>query len=65
MCETTRGLGQVALREAMPLAFGVLTVDNLDQALERSDGNSQNKGREAALALMEMLQTLGQIRDIS
>ena len=63
--ETTRGLGQVALREAIPLAFGVLTVDNLDQALERSDGNSQNKGREAALALIEMLQTLGQIRDIS
>ena len=55
----------MALREAIPLAFGVLTVDNLDQALERSDGNSQNKGREAALALMEMLQTLGQIRDIS
>ena len=62
--ETARGLGQIALQEAIPVAFGVLTVDNLDQALERSDENSQNKGREAVLTVIETLQTLEKIRDV-
>ena len=62
--ETSRSLGHVALQEAIPVAFGVLTVDNLDQALERSDENSQNKGREAVLTVIETLQTLEKIRDV-
>jgi 6,7-dimethyl-8-ribityllumazine synthase len=53
--ETTRGVGEVALREGLPVAFGVLTTDNLDQALERSGDNAENKGAEAALTALEMI----------
>lgn len=53
--ETTRGIGEVALREGLPVAFGVLTTDNLDQALERSGDNAENKGAEAALTALEMI----------
>ena len=60
--ETTRSLGQVALQEAMPVAFGVLTVDNLEQALKRSENSMTNKGAEAALTALEILETLHQIK---
>ena len=63
--ETARGIGQVSVQEAIPVAFGLLTVDNLDQALKRSDENAQNKGREAALTVLDTIQTLEQIRDFS
>ncbi|NDH40499.1 MAG: hypothetical protein EBY45_08785 [Gammaproteobacteria bacterium] len=47
--------GEVALRSGKPVAFGVLTVDTLDQALERSGQNDENKGAEAALSAVEMV----------
>lgn len=53
--ECTRGIGEVALRSGKPVAFGVLTVDTLDQALERSRQNDENKGAEAALSAVEMV----------
>ncbi len=53
--ECSRGLSQVALDHQLPVGFGVLTVDNLDQAIERSGDNDANKGVEAALAVMEMV----------
>ena len=56
--ETTRGIGQVSLNENLPVAFGLLTTDNLEQSLERSGDNSQNKGEEAALTALEMLTML-------
>lgn len=59
--ETTRGIGEVALREGLPVAFGVLTTDNLDQALERSGDNAENKGAEAALTALEMISLFRQI----
>jgi len=53
--ECSRGLSQVALDHQLPVGFGVLTVDNLQQAVERSGDNDANKGVEAALAVMEMV----------
>lgn len=53
--ETTRGLGEVALKENKVVAFGLLTTDNLAQAQARSADNEENKGEEAALTALEML----------
>jgi 6,7-dimethyl-8-ribityllumazine synthase len=53
--ECARGLGQVALDARIPVAFGVLTPENAEQALERADPARKNKGREVALAALEMM----------
>ena len=50
--ETTRGLGEVALRHRLPVGFGLLTVDTLQQATERAGGSAGNKGYEAAEAAL-------------
>ena len=50
--ETTRGLGEVALRHHLPVGFGLLTVDTLQQATERAGGSAGNKGYEAAEAAL-------------
>jgi len=60
--ETTRGIGEVSLKEALPVAFGLLTTDNLQQALERSGDNEENKGEEAALTVLEMLSVFKQMQ---
>ncbi len=52
--ETSRGVGQVGLEFNMPVLFGVLTTNDLEQAIARSGSNSSNKGRETALAAIEM-----------
>lgn len=52
--ECAAGLARVALDEQMPVAFGVLTCDNADQARERAAPGPANKGAEAALAALEM-----------
>ena len=56
--ECTRGIGQVALQTGKPVAFGVLTVDSLEQALERSADDEENKGAEAAMSAIEMVSLL-------
>ena len=56
--ETTRGIGQVVLEESVPIAFGLLTTDTHDQAVIRSIENDSNKGEEATLAVLEMINTL-------
>ena len=53
--ECTRGVGEVALQTGLPIAFGVLTTDDLQQALDRSGDNEENKGEEAALTVLEMV----------
>lgn len=58
---TTRGILDTGLRFSKPVAFGVLTVDNEQQALERAGGVHGNKGEEAAMALLEMLQLKQQL----
>lgn len=52
----TRGLTDLNLNSGKPVAFGVLTTDNVEQAQERASTDKGNKGAEAALALCEMLQ---------
>jgi len=58
---TTRGIGEVSLNSGKPVAFGVLTCDSLDQAIERAGSKMGNKGAEAALAAIEMLDLLHRI----
>jgi len=53
--EVTKGLSQVALEEGLPVSFGILTVDNVEQGIERSGTKAGNKGYDAALALVELL----------
>ncbi|HML16031.1 MAG TPA: 6,7-dimethyl-8-ribityllumazine synthase [Bryobacteraceae bacterium] len=52
--ETARGLQQVALETGVPVAFGVLTTDTLEQAEARADGVHGNKGYDAAMTAVEM-----------
>lgn len=59
--ECTKGLAQVSLDSGVPVAFGVLTVDTIEQAIERSGTKAGNKGVEAALTAVEMVSLLGQL----
>jgi 6,7-dimethyl-8-ribityllumazine synthase len=52
--EASRGVGQVGLEFNIPVLFGVLTTENMEQAVARSGSGSSNKGRETALAAIEM-----------
>ena len=60
--EVSKGLANVGLERRMPVTFGVLTCDNLEQALMRSGSKAGNKGSEAALAALEMVTLLKEIR---
>tara|TARA_B100001146_G_scaffold115071_1_gene101400 strand:- start:507 stop:968 length:462 start_codon:yes stop_codon:yes gene_type:complete len=53
-----QGIVQVSLDENKPIIFGVLTTNNEEQALERSDANRQNKGAEFARSAMQMIEAL-------
>jgi|TARA_B110000240_G_scaffold171930_1_gene196608 6,7-dimethyl-8-ribityllumazine synthase len=56
--ECVKGISQVALDSEIPIAFGVLTVDTVEQAIERSGANSENKGAEAAESTIRMINLL-------
>ncbi len=60
--ECTRGLATIALDLETPVIFGVLTVDTTEQALDRAGSEESNKGAEAALAAIDMVNTLKVIR---
>jgi 6,7-dimethyl-8-ribityllumazine synthase len=60
--EVSRGVGTVALQTGVPVAFGVLTTETLEQALERAGAKAGNKGWDAAMSAMELLQVMGKIR---
>jgi 6,7-dimethyl-8-ribityllumazine synthase len=59
--ECTKGLAQVMLKSGVPVGFGVLTVDTLEQAIERAGSKAGNKGVEAAAAVLEMVRVLEQL----
>lgn len=59
--ECSKGLGQLNLELDMPVAFGVLTVDTIEQAIERAGTKAGNKGAEAAMSTIEMVNVLRQI----
>ncbi len=53
--EVTKGIAQVALDSSIPVVYGVVTAENLDQAIERSGTKAGNKGFDAALTALEMI----------
>ena len=59
--ECASGISRVALDTGVPIAFGVLTTDDLDQALARAGGVEGNKGAEAAATAVEMVDLLRQL----
>jgi len=60
--ECSRGIAQVGLKHKLPVIFGVLTTDDVDQALERAGSGAGNKGFDTAVAALQMIALLDQIR---
>ena len=56
--ECASGLARIALESGVPIAFGVLTTDTMEQAVDRAGGKAGNKGADAALAAIEMANLL-------
>lgn len=59
--ECTKGLAQASMAAGVPISFGVLTVDSIEQAIERSGTKAGNKGVEATLTALEMVSLLGKV----
>jgi len=59
--ECTKGLSTVSMEYSLPVAFGVLTVDSIEQAVERAGTKAGNKGEEAALSALEMVSLMGKL----
>ena len=62
--EASSGLGKGAMESDIPVAFGVLTTENIEQAIERAGTKAGNKGAEAALVALEMVNLLNQIQAV-
>ena len=56
--EVTKGIAKVTLDSGIPISFGILTTDNIEQAIERAGTKSGNKGWDAAMAAIEMVNLL-------
>ena len=59
--ECTKGLAQVGMDAGIPVTFGVLTVDSIEQAIERAGTKAGNKGEEATKTALEMVSLLGRV----
>jgi len=59
--ECVKGMATVMLQQEIPVAFGVLTVDTIEQAIERAGTKAGNKGAEATLSVIEMINLLKNI----
>ena len=59
--EAAKGIAQVALATGVPVIFGVVTADTLEQAIDRAGAKHGNKGADAALAAIEMVNLLPQL----
>lgn len=59
--ECTKGVAQISLENNLPIGFGVLTCDTIDQAIERAGSKAGNKGVEAASAMLETVRVMEQI----
>lgn len=59
--EVSKGIAQVSLATGVPVMFGVLTTENIEQAIERSGSKAGNKGSDCALGALEMINLLGQM----
>jgi len=60
--EAARGIQDVMLRTGVPCGFGVLTVDNPEQAMERSGGDKRNQGADAAAAVLALARVRAELR---
>jgi len=59
--ECTKGLAQASMQHDVPVAFGILTTDTIEQAIERSGTKAGNKGSDAAMTALEMVSLLRQV----
>jgi len=59
--ECNKGLAQVAMEFTLPVAFGVITTDSIEQSIERAGTKMGNKGAEAALSALEMVNVLDKL----
>lgn len=59
--ECNKGLAQVGMEFSIPVAFGVITTDTIEQAIDRAGTKAGNKGAEAALSALEMVNVLSQL----
>jgi 6,7-dimethyl-8-ribityllumazine synthase len=59
--EASRGIAQISLAHDIPVGFGILTVDTIEQAIERAGTKAGNKGADAALAVIQMATVLRQM----
>lgn len=59
--EVSKGVAQVGLQTGVPTIFGVVTTENIEQAIERAGTKAGNKGADAAMAAMEMVSLLGKL----
>ena len=59
--EVAKGVAQVSLESGIPVLFGVLTTDTIEQAIERAGSKAGNKGAECAIAAIEMVNLLGEM----
>jgi len=59
--ECVKGMAQASLKHGVPVTFGVLTVDSIEQAIERAGTKAGNKGAEAAMSALEMANLLRQL----
>ncbi len=62
--EVARGIGQVSLDNGLPVVFGVLTTETVEQALARAGGEHGNKGFEAAITAVEMADLMARLREL-
>jgi 6,7-dimethyl-8-ribityllumazine synthase len=60
--ECAKGLARVGLDHELPVAFGVLTTDTIEQAIERAGTKAGNKGADAAMSAIEMVNLLRRLR---
>ena len=59
--ETTKGIAQVGLKSGIPVLFGVIATENIEQAIERSGTKAGNKGYDCALSAIEMVNLMKQM----
>lgn len=60
--EAAKGVAKVSLDSAIPVIFGIITADSIEQAVERAGSKDGNKGRDAALSAIEMVNLTGQLK---
>mgnify|MGYP001174240945 FL=1 len=60
--EVAKGAAKVSLDSGLPVIFGVITADSIEQAVERSGSKDGNKGADAALSAIEMVSLTGELK---